>query len=108
MASELSCQLVMWMIVPAGISGATTLRGVRGFYSEHEPFADRMLSLRRNVPIHVILIDAPAEVARWWPIVDRATRADGLVTSELVPASHGLGGTTGTLGLATTPTAPPG
>ena len=92
----------------AGAAGATTLRGVRGFYGEHEPFADRVLSLRRNVPIHVVVIDAPAEVARWWPIVDRATREDGLVTSELVPASHGLGGMTGTLGLASTPTAPPG
>ncbi len=89
----------------AGAAGATVLRGVRGFYGHHEPFADRMLSVRRNVPIHVVLIDTPGHVRRWWPIVDEATRHDGLVTSELVPGSHGLPGTTGTLGLAATPSA---
>ena len=89
----------------AGAAGATVLRGVRGFYGEHDPFADRLLSLRRNVPIHAIVIDTPGNVRRLWPIVDEATRAHGLVTSELVPASHGLAGTGQALRLATTPTA---
>jgi PII-like signaling protein len=86
----------------AGAAGATVLRGVRGFYGEHEPFADRFLSLRRNVPVVVVVIDAPGEVRRWWPVIDEATRAHGLVTSELVPASHGLPGAAGGLGLAAT------
>jgi PII-like signaling protein len=88
-----------------GAAGATALRGVRGFYGDHEPFADRMLSLRRNVPVHVIAIDTPGNVRRWWPIIDEATRAGGLVTSELVPASHGLAGGGASLELARTPTA---
>jgi PII-like signaling protein len=75
----------------AGAAGATVLRGVRGFYGEGEPFADRVLALRRNVPVHVILVDTPANVRRWWPIIDRATRETGLVTSELVPARHVVG-----------------
>ena len=29
------------------------LRGVRGFYGERMPFAERLLKLRRNVPVHV-------------------------------------------------------
>jgi PII-like signaling protein len=74
----------------AGAAGATVLRGVRAFYGEREPFADRLVSLRRNVPVAVIIVDTPAEVRRWWPVVDRLTAADGLVTSELVPTSHGL------------------
>jgi PII-like signaling protein len=88
----------------AGVAGATVLRGVRGFYGDHEPFADRMLSLRRNVPMLVVVIDTPGNIRRWWPIVDEATRADGLVTSELVPASHGLAGERGEIALAKTPT----
>ena len=88
----------------AGAAGATVLRGVRGFYGDHEPFADRMLSLRRNVPMLVVVIDTPGNIRRWWPIVDEATRADGLVTSELVPASHGLAGQRGEIALAKTPT----
>jgi len=88
----------------AGAAGATVLRGVRGFYGAHEAFADRMLSLRRNVPVLVVVIDTPGNIRRWWPIVDEATRTDGLVTSELVPASHGLAGERGEIALAKTPT----
>jgi PII-like signaling protein len=72
----------------AGAAGATVLRGVRGFYADHEPFADSMLSLRRNVPVHVVVVDTPSNMRRWWPIIDEATRDAGLVTNELVPAMH--------------------
>ncbi|MFZ0042418.1 MAG: DUF190 domain-containing protein, partial [Solirubrobacteraceae bacterium] len=75
----------------AGAAGATALRGVRGFYGDREPAADRVWSLRRRAPVSVIVIDTPAAVARWWPIVDELTHEHGLVTSEIVPASHGLG-----------------
>jgi PII-like signaling protein len=89
----------------AGAAGATVLRGVRGFYGDREPFADRVLSIRRNVPVVVVAIDTPAGVRRWWPAVDELTREAGLVTAELVPASHGLGSQgTGSLSLASTPT----
>jgi PII-like signaling protein len=90
----------------AGAAGATVLRAVRGFYADHEPFADRLLSLRRNVPVVVLVVDRPAAVRRWWPIVDDATREAGLVTSELVPASHAFAGAgRPSLELAATPTA---
>ncbi len=90
----------------AGASGATALRGVRGFYGDSEPRADRFLSLRRGAPLVVVVVDSPANVPRWWPIVDAATRGSGLVTSELVPACHAFAGTgDGTLKLARTPTA---
>jgi PII-like signaling protein len=89
----------------AGAAGATVLRGVRGFYARHEPFADRLLSIRRNAPVVVIAIDTPAGVTRWWPVLDEVTREAGLVTSELVPASHGMvPGQRPSLALASTPT----
>jgi PII-like signaling protein len=89
----------------AGAAGATVLRGMRGFYGDHEPFADRMFQLRRNVPVHVILVDTPSAVKRWWPIVDELTREAGLVTSELVPASHAFASEQDReLRLASTPT----
>lgn len=74
----------------AGAAGATVLRGVRGFYGDHEPFADRFLTLARNVPLTVVLVDTPDRVRRWWPVVDELTREAGLVTSELVPAMHAV------------------
>jgi PII-like signaling protein len=91
----------------AGAAGATVLRGVRGFYAGHEPFADRLMSLRRNVPTLLVLVDTPGNIQRLWPIVDDATRHAGLVTSELVPASHAFArDRRARLRLASTPTAP--
>jgi PII-like signaling protein len=89
----------------AGAAGATVLRGVRGFYGDREPFADRVTSLRRNAPVHVVIVDTPGAVERWWPIVDEVTREDGIVTSELVPASLAFSaGGERRLELARTPT----
>jgi PII-like signaling protein len=90
----------------AGAAGATVLRGVRGFYGARAPFAERLLAIRRNVPVHVVIIDTPANMRRWWPIVDELTVQDGIVTSELVPALHAfrVGGEP-RLRLAATPTA---
>ncbi len=90
----------------AGAAGATVLRGVRGFYADHEPFADRLFSLSRNVPVHVVVVDTPSNMRRWWPIIDQATSEAGLITNELVPAMHAFA-TEGhpQLKLAATPTA---
>jgi PII-like signaling protein len=90
----------------AGAAGATVLRGVRGFYGDRPPFAERLLSARRNVPVHVVLIDSPDNMQRWWPIIDELTAHDGIVTSELVPAMHAFrAGADARLHLAATPTA---
>jgi PII-like signaling protein len=90
----------------AGVDGATVLRGARGFYGDRGPFADRMFSLRRNVPVHVVVVGRPTAIERWWPIVDQVTREDGLVTCELVPAAHVFSrGAERRLQLASTPTA---
>jgi PII-like signaling protein len=75
-------------VLEAGAAGATTLRGVRGFYGGRGPFADRMLSIKRHAPMHTVIIDTPAKVRRLWPIFEEVTREAGLVTSELVPAFH--------------------
>jgi PII-like signaling protein len=89
----------------AGAAGATVLRGIRGFYANHEPFADRFFSLGRNVPVHVIVVDTPGNIERLWPIIDELTANAGLVTSELVPASHAFASEADArLALAQTPT----
>jgi PII-like signaling protein len=89
----------------AGAAGATVLRGVRGFYAGRPPVADRLVSVRRNVPVHVVVVDTPSRMAQWWPIIDQATGEAGLITSELVPASHAVrAGRRARLALARTPT----
>jgi PII-like signaling protein len=74
----------------SGAAGATSMRGIWGFHGDHEPHGDRLLSIRRHVPVLTETIDTPERIAALFPIVDELTREQGLVTSELVPASSAL------------------
>jgi PII-like signaling protein len=67
-------------------AGATSLRGIWGFHGDHAPHGDRLLQLRRRVPVVTTLIDRPSRIAASFAIVDDLTRETGLVTSEIVPA----------------------
>ena len=73
-----------------GASGATCLRGIWGFHGEHPPHGDRLLQVRRNVPIVTIIVDTPERIAESFRIVDELTDEAGLVTSEMVPAVASL------------------
>lgn len=88
----------------AGAAGVTSLRGIWGFHGEHAPHGDRLLSLRRHVPVMTIAIDTPARMASLYPIFDELTAEQGLLTSEIVPAmaTAGRGETRGGLQLAAT------
>lgn len=74
----------------AGATGATSLRGIWGFHGNHAPHGDRLLAIRRHVPVVTEAIDTPERIATLFPIVDELTREAGLVTSELVPVSAAL------------------
>lgn len=75
----------------AGAAGATSLRGVWGFHGDHLPHGDRLLQLRRHVPVLTIVIDTPQQISRMFPAIDELTSSEGLITSEMVPAVSGLG-----------------
>jgi PII-like signaling protein len=68
-----------------GASGATALRGLWGYHGDHRPHGERFVSARRHVPVITVLLDTPANVRRWFEIVDEMTQETGLVTSETVP-----------------------
>jgi PII-like signaling protein len=76
----------------AGISGATTLRGIWGFHGDHPPHGDRVLQLGRHVPVVTIVIDTPERIATAFPIIDELTSEQGLVTSETIPALRAAAG----------------
>lgn len=69
-----------------GVRGATCVRGIWGFHGDHAPHGDRLLALRRRVPVVTIVVEAPDRLAAAFAIVDAHTHHAGLVTSELVPA----------------------
>jgi PII-like signaling protein len=75
----------------AGAAGATCLRGIWGYHGDHEPHGDRLLGLRRRVPVLTVVVDRPDRIHRWFEIVDELTDETGLVTSELVPAFRATG-----------------
>jgi PII-like signaling protein len=76
----------------AGARGVTVLRGAWGYHGAHAPHGDRMLALRRDLPVLVVTVDAPDRAARWFALLDRLTGDSGLLTSELVPAWRATGG----------------
>jgi PII-like signaling protein len=72
----------------AGISGATTLRGVWGFHGDHLPHGDRLLQLGRRVPAVSVVIDTADRIATAFGVIDELTARQGLVTCEVIPALH--------------------
>ena len=72
----------------AGISGATTVRGVWGFHGDHAPHGDRLLQLGRHVPAVTIVVDTPERITAAFAAIDELTAEQGLVTSETVPATR--------------------
>lgn len=88
--------IVQQLCQRAAPDGATVLRGIWGYHGDHRPHGDTFISLRRRVPVLTILVDTPASIAESFDVIDELTRADGLVTSEMVPAvvsdEHDAGG----------------
>jgi PII-like signaling protein len=76
---------IMRRLRAAGISGATSQRGMWGFHGGHQPHGDRLLQLGRRVPVVTVVIDTPQRIAAAFAVIDELTREQGLVTSELVP-----------------------
>jgi PII-like signaling protein len=81
----------------SGALGATALRGIWGYHGDHEPHGDRLLAIRRHVPVVTSIVDTPERIQRAFEVVDELTSETGLVTSELVPAlraphAHGSSG----------------
>jgi PII-like signaling protein len=68
----------------AGISGATTLRGIWGFHGDHAPHGDRLLQLGRHVPAVTIVIDTPERIATAYAVINELTSERGLVTCETI------------------------
>jgi PII-like signaling protein len=72
------------------VAGATSVRGIWGFHGDHAPYGDRLLQLRRHVPVVTIIVDTPDRIGRAIEIVDEVTSESGLVTSEMVPAATAI------------------
>jgi PII-like signaling protein len=68
-----------------GAAGATALRGVWGFRGDGEPHGDRVLALRRDVPLLVETVDTPERAGRWRELALELAGDQGLVYSQAIP-----------------------
>jgi PII-like signaling protein len=67
-----------------GAAGATALRGVWGFRGEREPHGDRVLALRRDVPVVVEVVDSPERAERWRELALGLAGEDDVVCTSAV------------------------
>lgn len=66
-------------------AGATALRGAWGYHGDHAPHGDRLLALRRHVPMVTSVVDTAERSERWFEIATELAAETGLVTAETVP-----------------------
>jgi PII-like signaling protein len=81
----------------AGVSGATSQRGIWGYHGDHAPHGDHFPRHGHHVPVVTTVIDAPDRIGAAFEAVDALTPDRGLVTAEavLIPsrlASEPIGG----------------
>ena len=74
-----------------GAAGATAQRGVWGFRGEGEPHGDRVLALRRDVPMVVEVVDVPERVARWLELARELACESDFVYVQRIPRAITLG-----------------
>jgi PII-like signaling protein len=72
------------------VAGATSVRGIWGFHGDHAPHGDKLLQLRRHVPVVTIIVDTPDRIGRAIEIVDEVTSESGLVTAKWCPLRQPL------------------
>ena len=69
----------------AGISGATTHRGIWGFHGDRPPHGDHFLQLGRHVPAVTVVIDTAERISTAFDVIYELTSERGLVTTETIP-----------------------
>jgi PII-like signaling protein len=67
-----------------GAPGATALRGVWGFRGAVAPHGDRVLALRRDVPLIVETVDAVERAGQWLEVAESLAAEADLVYSQSV------------------------
>ena len=65
-----------------GAAGATALRGVWGFRGGREPHGERVLALRRDVPLLVETVDTPERAERWLEVAESLAGGDDVVYAQ--------------------------
>jgi PII-like signaling protein len=68
---------------PAGLAGATVVRGLEGYGASRHIHTTRILSLSEDLPVVVIIVDTPQRIDAFLPELDELI-TEGLVVREPV------------------------
>jgi PII-like signaling protein len=72
----------------AGITGATTVRGIWGYHGDHVPHGDHFPRPVRHVPVVTTVIATAEQISAAFDAIDPHTAERGLVTAETVLAAR--------------------
>lgn len=67
----------------AGLAGATVMRGIEGYGRSSRVHTSRMISLSGDLPIAVVIVDAPERIEAFLPELDELI-TEGLVIRDEV------------------------
>jgi PII-like signaling protein len=81
-------QVIVHRLRSAGLSGATSVRGIWGFHRDHAPHGDRFPHRGHHLPVVTTVIDTPERISAAFDVIDPLTPDRGLVTAEAVLASR--------------------
>ncbi|MFE9610709.1 DUF190 domain-containing protein [Streptomyces sp. NPDC006012] len=71
----------------AGLAGATVLRGIEGFGASSVMHGFRLLSIKQDVPLVIVIVDDEKRVREFLPVLRRLIEG-GLVIVENVDVPH--------------------
>jgi uncharacterized protein len=71
----------------AGLAGATVLRGIEGFGTSNHVHSTRILSLSTDLPMVVLIIDAPERIDAFLPEIQELV-TEGLIICDDVQVVH--------------------
>ena len=72
----------------AGISGATTVRGIWGYHGDHAPHGEHFPRQAHHVPVVTTVIASAEQISAAFDAIDPHTADRGLVTAETVLAAR--------------------
>ena len=81
-------RVIIHRLRSAGLSGATSVRGIWGFHRDHAPHGDHFPHRGHHLPIVTTAIDTPERISAAFDVIDPLTPDRGLVTAETVLTSH--------------------
>jgi PII-like signaling protein len=81
-------RVIVHRLRSAGLSGATSVRGIWGFHRDHAPHGDHFPRRGHHLPVVTTVIGTPERISAAFDVIDRLTPDRGLVTAETVLTSH--------------------